>query len=443
MSFLDTRWYEKKAEDRSTAVPRTKTEYLRRRAELVEKIKALRTKVESDGREHLSKTERREFEDIDKAITNLDLDWHDQGKPIVGDKFPVDDGIGSLGGDGTDHLFVRTKGGREIRVVEPHESIRVALPHMGDPGDLSIGRCVRALVTGDWTNAQRELEATRTMGAGSDVLGGFLLPEPLSAQVIDAARAKARVLQAGARTIPMDSGTLTVAKVASEPTAYWRHENLDVTESDATFEQFVLRAKTVAALVRVSIELIEDASNLDGLLTEMLGSAVGLEIDRVCLRGKGAEAEPLGLANTTGIGTVAAGGTISYQDFSNAVQQVAAANGEAKAAIYHPQTAGDLDRLLDGNGQWLVPPDSFKGLKHLTTTQVPITLGAGEDETEAYVGDFSHLWLGVRTQARVEASREANDAFKKLQVLIRVYARVDVAVVRPAHFSVIQGITAA
>lgn len=422
----------------------TKSEYERTRKAILSELNRITETADKENRARLSVVEDKRSKELFQELEELDTEWQGRGHAIVGQQDEVLDN-GGYGGPGDrpggEHLFVRTASGREIRVVEPSESIRVAMPNLEDPGGLSIGRFVRAAVSGDWQHAKRESEAVRTMSGASDLLGGFLLPDPLSAQVVDAARAEARVIQAGARTIPMTEGTMKIATVAGDPSTYWRFEGVDVTESDATFAQTVLTARTVAALVRTSVELIEDASNLDQLLTSMLGKAVALEIDRCALRGSGAAGEPRGILNTVGINTVAAGGNITYADFSTAVQNIAEANGEARAAIYAPRTAGEMDRFQDTTNQPMQPPESFKALRKFTTTQVPITLGGGTD-TEAYVGDFKNLWIGVRTSARVEASRVADDAFKKLQVLIRIYARADVAVIRPAFFTAITGITA-
>ncbi len=72
----------------------------------------------------------------------------------------------------------------------------------------------------------------------------------------------------------------------------------------------------------------------------------------------------------------------------------------------------------------------------------PQHLGSSNDCSTAFVGDFSQMLLGVRTELTLEASRVADDAFEKMAVLIRGYLRCDVAVLRPQHFTKIIGIRA-
>jgi HK97 family phage major capsid protein len=56
------------------------------------------------------------------------------------------------------------------------------------------------------------------------------------------------------------------------------------------------------------------------------------------------------------------------------------------------------------------------------------------------VGDFKQYLFGARKEITIEASREADDAFKKHQVLIRAVLRGDFIVQRAAHIVAIKGI---
>ncbi len=73
-----------------------------------------------------------------------------------------------------------------------------------------------------------------------------------------------------------------------------------------------------------------------------------------------------------------------------------------------------------------------------------LTQGTSTDASEAYVGDFTKLLIGVRTELALEISREAADgtgsAFGNLQVWVRCYMRADVAVMRPTAFGVVTGV---
>lgn len=338
-----------------------------------------------------------------------------------------------------------------VRALRPEERItdylirerRDILPDGVMDQTLSLGKMLRGIVTGDWRGAEAE---RRAMGIGTDSLGGFLVPHPLSSRIIDLARAQARVIQAGALTVPMDSSTLRLAKVLTDPRGYWKPENAAITESDMTFGPLELKAKTLAALVRVSVELLEDAQNLGQVVETALSEALGLELDRAALLGSGVGEEPLGVYNIAGVTKIDMGDNgaalTDYVPFSKAAQAVQEANGTPVTLLWAPRTAGETERLKDTTGQPLQPPQSFQALRKYPTTQIPtnLTKGTATNATFAVVGDFSNLLIGVRTNLLLEASREANDAFKNLQVLIRAYLRADVAIARPNHFAIVDGI---
>lgn len=208
-----------------------------------------------------------------------------------------------------------------------------------------------------------------------------------------------------------------------------------------------LRARTLMGIVKLSIELLEDAPNVDSVVERALAAALALEMDRAALRGSGQGEEPRGVRFTEGVQLVPVNGALtSFDPFSEAVERIARVNGptDGLAAIYSPRTWGQLDRLKDNEGRPLVPPRSFEQLRRLVTNQVPENLGDGEDETEIFVADFRQLLWGVRNGLRIEVSREAADsdssAFRHGQVWIRAYLRGDVALARPDHFVVLTGV---
>ena len=316
-----------------------------------------------------------------------------------------------------------------------------------DNRNLSIGKYIRGIVTGRWEGAELE---RRAMAEGVLGSGGYMVPAPLSLQIIDLARNKAQVMNAGALTVPMDSETLTIAKVSQDPTAGWKAENAAGTASDMAFGAVKFQAKTLFAMCKLSVELAEDAPNIDRVVENALAEALALELDRAALFGSGTNDEPTGIFNTTGIQTYLMGengaALTNFDPFSLAVQKVLEANGTPRALIWAPRTAGEVDRLKDSTGQPLQPPESFRVLSKFVTKQVPtnLTQGTATNASCGFVADWSQLLVGVRTNLVIEASRVAADgagsAFQNLQVWIRAYLRADVQLARPEHFCIIKGI---
>lgn len=340
-----------------------------------------------------------------------------------------------------------TPDGREIRALshgarlvdELHGSFR--LPQGVEPKDLSAGRYLRGCMTGIWEGAEAEREL-RALSGSSDPGGGYLLPGVLSAQVIDLARAQSVLDMAGARVIPMDSASLTIAKLDADPTASWKREKPDVEATEETTTSFgalELRARTLICVVRSSLELVMDAPNFADAIERALAQVLGLRLDSAGLQGDGSDTYGwiVGVSNDPGINLVNAAGLLTnFDEFSSAVELIAMENGQASAAILNPREAGDLDRLADTTGQPMAPPESWKALRKFTSTQLP-----GTGTTFALVGDFSQCAIGMRMPITIESSQEAGTSFKSAAVLFRAIARVGFVITQPKWLAKVFGIT--
>jgi len=349
---------------------------------------------------------------------------------------------------------IQAPNGREIRLFSKEARLYDHLDHQLPDGirkeDLNLGRWMRGIVSGDWSGAEAE---KRVQSVGSGVAGGFLVPTPLSARIIDLARNQARVLQAGAQIIPMESAELTVGRIDSDPAAYWVPENTAGTFGDMTVGAYVLKAKKLMALARSSVELIEDGQNIAEILEAALSNALALELDRVCLYGAGAGEEPKGIKGSENVQSINmgdnGGALTDYSNFSEALEKVQSANGPADgiSIILNPRELGTLDRLVEtGTGQPLNPPESWKRMTKHATNQIPVNLvkGSANNASDAFVGDFTQLWIGMRTAVSIEVSRDAaagNDsAFTQHQIWLKATMRADVMLARPSWFVVIDGI---
>jgi HK97 family phage major capsid protein len=277
-----------------------------------------------------------------------------------------------------------------------------------------------------------------------------LVPTPLSAQVIDLARNQSRIFQAGARIVPMSSKTLDIARVTGDPSAEWKAENDTFSASDVNVDSVTLTAKTLIAGTKSSVELMEDSPNGADVVMNSLAEKLALELDRVALVGSGSGSEPEGLFNNSNVNEVSMGtnGSIidDFTELSQAYQKVLEANGTPTAAIYAPRTWGQIDRLTDSESNPLKWPRSWESLQHLITNQVPVnqTQGTETDGSSVFIGDFSQMLIGIRTNLRIEVSRFASDstnsAWEDLQVWIRAYMRADVQLAHPDHFSRVVGL---
>lgn len=317
-----------------------------------------------------------------------------------------------------------------------------------DPAGLSVGRAVVGMVTGRWQDAEAE---RRTMGTSPGSAGGFMMPAPIAANLIDLARNATVLIQAGALTIPMVSKDLRAVRVLADPDAEWRAEGAAIDESDAAFAALNYTAHSLAALVRVNAELLDDVPSFAATLDGMLASALALKLDAAGLYGTGV-AQPLGLRNTSGIQEESMGtdGAVpaDYDDLLDLITKVETANGNVATLIWAPRTKGTMAKLvtgISGDKTKLTAPPDVAALRKLTSNQVSTaeTQGATNAASTVFAGGFASCSFAIRQDITIEASRVAGDAFAKNQVLVRAILRADFAATRPALLGRLIGIKAA
>ena len=328
---------------------------------------------------------------------------------------------------------------------KPEKLLRKAVAPTETP---MLGSYLKGVVTGNWSGYEKrdsDIPLSSTLGSG-----GYSLPLDISAEVIDFARAKSVCMDAGCRTILMSAGNFRLPRLASDPVGVWKPENLWMEPTTISFEGVDLKAHTLCAIVRCSIELFEDSAVINEIMVNSLTRALGLQLDQAILLGTGTNM-PLGIRNTPGVTLVdaaaGAGAQVSRALISNASQIIWQANGVPNAVIMSPREYGILDRQVDSLTQPLRPFPSYDALTKHVTSSIPETLDslaspATQTTSELFVGDFSQVAIGIRTNWQVEATRLGAGAFDHLQVAVRLYGRFDVAVLHPQMFVVVKNLSA-
>jgi len=447
-------------------MPNVTKSLLERRAAPVKKMQDLVDRAKLEKRSFTAE-ERREFDEADKLQQELKIaadEAHkietlagvDLGDPTRRQEPP--NGQSSRSGQGNFRYLDGV--GRECRSIAPGESFvdRVQRPSgegLADPDHLSLrpgdlGEIVASRINGHQLEQRLAMQVV-----GGDSQGGFLVTPLLSAAFIDLARSASVVTRAGAQSVPVEGSELLINQLASDPNAVWKREGESATASNVTLSQIVLRPKTLVCLIPVSVELMEDSTNVASTLETVIGEHMGLALDQAALNGNGTNGEPLGIQNTQGISTTGSLGTPSnYDELVDAVNLIMTANfpGEPSGLswIANPrdfQTYAKLKTGITGDNTPLVAPEWIQQLRKFRTTSQAVSAGA----TTMILGDFSQVLFGVKPQGlRIEIFREGSaadadgvtrNAATDLTVWIRAYLRADIAIVRPAWFWTGTGVT--
>lgn len=313
---------------------------------------------------------------------------------------------------------------------------------MAKRNDLGVGfgDYVRAMVNGPRTEAEK-----RALSESTASEGGYTVPSPVSAEFIDKLRAETAAIRAGARTVPMTSSTLSMARVDTDPTVTWRLENALIDDSDPVFSQLQLEAKACAGLVKVSRELLSDSVNVNEILTNCFVQVMARELDRVALWNDGTDAGPIGVAATSGINEVSmgtnGGALANYDKLIDAVYEMKLDNAaDPTARIMHPRTAAALAKLKDGQNNPLTVPEMIARIPTMQTTSASIaeTQGTATTASSILFGDFRNLFIGIRDQVSITVLKERYADYGQVGFL--VWLRADVQLAHKASFSRLKGI---
>jgi HK97 family phage major capsid protein len=129
----------------------------------------------------------------------------------------------------------------------------------------------------------------KDMAEGINAAGGYLVPEELSARLIDLI-GKFGKYRKNATLISMKSDRLTVPELTADLTVYAPDEGGEITKSDMTFGQVGLNARKLCCLSAFSSELEEDAVIAIGEICGMsMARSIAKKEDLIGFLGDGTE----------------------------------------------------------------------------------------------------------------------------------------------------------
>ena len=276
---------------------------------------------------------------------------------------------------------------------------------------------------------------------GTDDKGGYTVPAPLAAELINLVE-QYGVARNVCRRVVMGASTWSVPKLAGHATVYYPAEAGSITESDLTFSQITLNAKKMAGLVKMSTEISEDSliSMTDTIVKDLAWSFAKAEDDNLFTGGSilsgGIEGDA-GIADTN-VASVAA---LALTDLTAAV----VASGQERglnpqwymnATVWNGQVR-DLLNAAGGNAigelNAGVSPTLF-GYKVNLVSAMPGASASTTGDLVACFGDLgvSHFF-GDR---RALNFRVLNELFAvNDQVGITCTQRIDIASVNPEVLS--------
>lgn len=390
------------------------------------------------------------------------LDAIAKQKDLINSKFdPVE---AAVKGMGESMLGMNTRMTAMEDVFRQRKSSGISLPGVNEgKQQFSFLKAIRAIRWSDWKDAEFEKEVfdqtrKRAMSQGTDSAGGYLVPTQHVAELIEMLYDRAVCIALGATVLDNLTGSpVEIPKQTGGATAYWPGENAAITGSDLTLDQLSLSPKAVGCLVKLSNRLIQLSNpSAEVMVRRDIATALALAIDLKALRGDGTSNTPTGIANTSGINTVAIGTSGGVFDFDIASQMIDeldvdnALKGKLGFAM-HSKVKGKMKRERipqfsgDGKGAYVMMPMTDAVLKERlgydfqTSNQIPtsLTKASGTSLSEVYFGNWEELLIGSWGAMQIMASQETSDAFEKNQTWVRILQDVDIGVRHAQSFCLV------
>lgn len=282
-----------------------------------------------------------------------------------------------------------------------------------------------------------EMRGTSTQVAGTDSLGGFLVPQDFSNELDmaleftgEVERLAKKLNTAGGALLdyPTVNDTATDANLISEAAA--------VTVQDVTFANKQLSAYNYASQVRVSMQLLQDnAFDLNAFLVEAMGERIARATNAAFTTGTGSS-QPQGIITGSVAGKTAASATaITADEVLDLIYSIDPAyrNKESFGLMAHNNVISAIRALGIGSANdfpIFIPsmeagqPDKLFGHNIYYNNDMASSIATGEKTLLA--ADFSKFV--VRSAGGIQMVRLNERYMDELEVGFVAYARKDAAV---------------
>jgi HK97 family phage major capsid protein len=293
----------------------------------------------------------------------------------------------------------------------------------------------------------------RDLGVADNLYGGYTAKNTYGS-MIEKLEQEQVTTRAGATTLAGLQGDLYIPKHTGGGTAYWVDEDGSATASTQTFGQLMLRPHTVTAMTNIHRRFyLQSSVDAENFVRQDLILRILLADDLAALHGTAANGQPRGLANVSGIGSVAIGdngGAITFSLLVDLEKQLAQDNAllGRRAYVTNTKMACEMKQTVEHatlNGAGWVwkggvgdgATGTVNGYPAFASNQVSSTLTKGDnsDCSAIFFGNWAEMikarfgGLDIKVDPYTNADSGA--------VRVAVFQDVDVAVRHPESFAAI------
>jgi len=279
-----------------------------------------------------------------------------------------------------------------------------------DKGGKKTGRASDDYRTAFWNAMRGQPAVNDFLQIGSDPDGGYLAPDEFERQIIQGLE-ELNVFRTLARVIRTSSGDRKIPIASQGITASWVEEGQAIPETDAKFSQITLSAYKLAALVKASVELLNDSAfDIQAYLAADFARAFAQQEEDAFINGDGV-GKPTGILADAPVGVTANSPTaLTADELIGLVYSLKAPYRSRSVYLMNDATVGAIRKLKDANGQYLWQPaltagtpDMIIGRPLYTSAFMPVI---APDAVTVLFGDLSYYWIADRTTRNFQRLNE-------------------------------------
>ena len=271
----------------------------------------------------------------------------------------------------------------------------------------------------------------RDLVVGTSTAGGNLVASDLlSGSFIELLRNRMALMQAGVTMLGGLQGNISIPRQTSSATAYWVGESGSPTESQQAIDQVNMTPKTVGAFVDYSRRLLLQSSiDVEGMIRADLARVIALELDRAAIYGSGSSNQPLGLLNTTGIGTQTITSYGTFAEYIGMETDLGSANADAGTLRYIVNSAArgalkSTEKSATSTAQFVFENNEINGYPAIVSNQL--------QSNDCLFGDFSQFVVGMWSGLDLTVDPYAGSTAGTVRII--ALQDVDFGVRQPAAF---------
>ncbi len=383
------------------------TEFRDRQAQVNESSQAILNRAETESRSLTAEEQREvegladEFEDLERQIT-LRERVTAQGSALSAPRGRQTEADALPGDEGEDRPVNRggpapTPGARR---AEPQA--RATARGTGgfrNMGDFAFAVRNASMRQGGDLDARLRNAATTYGSEGTGADGGFAVPPDFRSDIMsrvfgeDSLIARTDRMQSSSNTLTLPIDMTTPWQTSGGIQSYWTAEGATKQQSKPALEEVTIKLHTLATLVPVTEELLEDAPAMDSYLRRKVPEKMDFTISHAVAWGNGV-GKPLGFMNSPALVTVAAEGaqtadTVNATNLMKMWGRMPVQSRRTAVWLMHPDVEAILPGMTIGDQPIYLPPGGLSGSMYGTLFGRPVI----PHQVAETIGDLGDVML--------------------------------------------------